>query len=356
MITSAQIARFRGIRDLVVDGLGRVNLVIGKNDCGKSALLEALQIADSERNAAHYLHASQRRRLRHDVTHNNFDRFWRPLFFNLDAKLGLTIGVIIDRQNTWRVLEVHQGPVPEEIISDVEGPDDLVEAELPIGRTSWSLELQLRTENEQSKQRIIAAGNRVRLPPPGGELGSGWATPGASVGPAEVRFVSELKRSGRDGELLELLRHIDGRLSGIEILAPSGSTAELFVRLDEGTPLLPVALMGDGFQRCLEIGGCAAAHNWPTMFIDEVENGLHHLALEPLWRWLAIISRQRNLQVFATTHSEECIHAACRAFGGLEDEGLRVIRLDRLESGTRAVTYDRTLLETAVRTDTEIRG
>jgi predicted ATPase len=152
------------------------------------------------------------------------------------------------------------------------------------------------------------------------------------------------------------LREINVRLSGIELLAPGGNVPELFVRLDNGTPLLPISLMGEGFQRCVEFGAAAASHDWPMMFIDEIENGMHHLVLEPLWRWIATISRRRELQVFATTHSEECIHAACRAFQSLADEGLRVIRLDRLEGGTRATIYDRALVETAERTGTEIRG
>lgn len=354
MITSAQIARFRGIRDLMVDGLGRVNLIIGKNDCGKTGFMEALQIGDGARNAAHYLYASQRHRLRRGLLHNDFEQFWRPFFFNLDAKLGFTIAVS-DSETGWRRLEVRQGATPDETISDKDDSSDLADEENPIGFTSWSIELHLQMGETLSKQQIVATANHLRLPPNLGVIGSFWVDPGASVGSAEVRFVSELKQTGRDGELLELLREVDSRLSGIELLSPRGNTAELFVRLDKETPLLPLSLMGDGFQRCLEIGA-GTAHNWPTMFIDEVENGLHHLALEPLWRWLAIISRQRNLQVFATTHSEECIRAACRAFGGLQDEGLRVIRLDRLESGTRAVIYDRTMLETAVRTDTEIRG
>jgi predicted ATP-dependent endonuclease of OLD family len=83
---------------------------------------------------------------------------------------------------------------------------------------------------------------------------------------------------------------------------------------------------------------------------------LHHAALEPLWRWIATISRRRSLQVFATTHSGECIHAASRAFQALDDDGLGVIRLERVESETRATIYDRTLIETAERTGTELRG
>lgn len=165
-----------------------------------------------------------------------------------------------------------------------------------------------------------------------------------------------LKQRGQDNILLELLREVDGRLSSIELLAPGGELAELFVRLNNGTPMLPAKLMGEGFQRCLEIGAAAAAHDWPTLFIDEIENGMHYTVLEPLWRWIATISRRRQLQVFVTTHSEECIQAACRAFHELGDDGLRVIRLDRLETGTRATIYDRTLLEVAERTGTEIRG
>jgi predicted ATPase len=155
---------------------------------------------------------------------------------------------------------------------------------------------------------------------------------------------------------MDLLRDVDTRVAGIELLSPGGDVPELFVRAVDGSSLLPLSSMGEGFQRCLELGATAAAHGWPIMFIDEIENGMHHLVLDALWRWIATISRKRKLQVFATTHSDECIQAAARAFGALGDDGLRVIRLDRLNSGTRASVYDRALLETAERTGTEIRG
>lgn len=353
MITSARIARFRGISDLAVDGFGRVNLIIGKNDCGKTALMEALQVADDSQDAAHYLHRGQRVRLGRGVPSSDFDRFWRPLFYNLDAKPGLIISVA-NGSAEWRVLEVRQGAPPDEFLSD----GDISEEGQPLARlASWKLDLHLKVgTSETSRQEIVATSKGVQFPPLMNREDSCWLTSGAGVGSGEVRHVSELKQTGREGALLELLREVDERLSGIELLAPSGSTAELFVRLDNGTPLLPMGLMGEGFQRCVSLGAAAAAHKWPTIFIDEIENGMHHLVMEPLWRWIATISRERNLQVFATTHSEECIHAACRAFSQLGDEGLRVIRLDRLETGTRAVIYDRTLVETAARTGTEIRG
>ena len=120
-----------------------------------------------------------------------------------------------------------------------------------------------------------------------------------------------------------------------------------------------MSMMGDGFQRCFEIGVAAETAQTmigPLLYIDELDNGLHHAVLEPVWRWLATISSKRDLQVFATTHSEECIHAAAAAFAALDDDGLRVIRLDRREDRTTAAVYDRALVDTAMRTDVEIRG
>ncbi|MEO7590261.1 MAG: AAA family ATPase [Byssovorax sp.] len=166
-----------------------------------------------------------------------------------------------------------------------------------------------------------------------------------------------MKQDGREAELATLLREIDADVSGIELLSPSGTNAELFVRLAQHDgPSLPMSMMGEGFQRCFEIGVSAIAGDSSTIFIDEIDNGLHYSALTPVWRWLANISAKRNIQVFATTHSEECIAAASRAFTALNDDGLRVIRLDRRQDKTVAAVYNRDLVETAIAADVEIRG
>ena len=361
MIRAVKIERFRGIRECVADGFGRVNLIIGRNDCGKTAFMEALEIADDARDAAHVMRTCQRRRLGRAAKSHDFERFWRPLFLDLDAKAGFAISATRD-DDARNFLEARQGTVDGDIVVDRhalqgEGEHGSYELEDDVVSPAWAIDLDhTGYDRTKTQLRMVAMPGRLKLPPVSGESGSAWILSGANVDEHEVRHVSTLKQRGQDTSLVELLREIDGRVSGIELLAPGGSVAELFVRMDRTMPLLPVGLMGDGFQRCLELGAAAAADDWPTMFIDEIENGMHHLVLEPLWRWIAKVARQRNLQVFATTHSEECIHAASRAFHSLDDDGLRVIRLDRLDRSTRATIYDRALVETAERTGTEIRG
>lgn len=362
MIRGAHIARYRGIRELAADGFGRVNLVIGKNDSGKTTFLEALRLAENAEDAARHLLREQRLRKGRSVKISDLERFWKSMFFDLDAKAGCSISVVRD-DSARKTLEVRQGHTPDAVIYDATGAesraeDDAYEPGALSRPVEWALDLTLTSyTGAVTQQQMLATQTRLQLPAAGASAsGSTWISSSTGIGEHEIRDVSILKQRGEDGTLVELLRDVDDRLSGIELLAPGGDKAELFVRLKNGTPLLPVEVMGEGFQRCLELGVAAVVHEWPTVFIDEIENGMHHLVLEPLWRWIARISRRRNLQVFATTHSEECIHAACRAFRELDDDGLRVIRLDRMERETRVSLYDQALIAVAERTGTEIRG
>ncbi len=51
-----------------------------------------------------------------------------------------------------------------------------------------------------------------------------------------------------------------------------------------------------------------------VVLIDEIENGIHHTVMRDLWEVIVKHSRESNTQIFATTHSYECIEAAHRAF------------------------------------------
>lgn len=97
--------------------------------------------------------------------------------------------------------------------------------------------------------------------------------------------------------------------------------------------------MGEGVRRCFEAAVTAAGHDGPTLYIDAIERGLHRSVLEPLWSCLAAVSRGRGLQIFAGVHSEDCVEAAVRAFAGLGDDGLRIVRLERGERETSATVH-----------------
>lgn len=347
MIEAITVERFRGLKHLEVEGFGRVNLILGKNNCGKTALMEALSIAREPANAARVAVFHQHLRNR-SIPPHDFERFWRPLFWKQDTDQGLMLKVRVADDRPMSI-ELRKSQASSLFIGGTTATGALPQS-------SWTIDTRAEQDGQELKDKIVGSSTGLQLPP-GNSTGSMWASTGPDISENDVRNFSNLKQAGREPELAMLLREVDASVSGIELLSPSGTQAELFVRLAQHDgPSLPMSMMGEGFQRCFGIGVSALAVDTATLFIDEIDNGLHHSALTPVWSWLATISAKRNLQVFATTHSEECIAAASRAFTLANDDGLRVIRLDRREDQTVAAVYNRDLVETAIAADVEIRG
>ena len=344
MLRAVHIDRYRGIPRCTATGLGRVNLVVGNNDCGKTTFMEALELADEAENAAHILLFWQQRRQGRTTRAHDLERFWRPMFHGFDASAGFTVSVERD-DGTTQAVHVQQGvevdlAVPEDHDDDMsfDADDTRVDHEpLLVGAPAWVLDI-LRTgyDGARSRRQMIATPKRIKLPRFVHRQGGAWIHPGAAIGDDEIKHASRLMQHGKERALVELLRTADPRVLGLQLLAPGGDVAELFVRLEQGPAMLPLRLMGEGVQRCFEIAITASGHDGPTLYIDSVELGLHPSVLETLWSYLAMASRERNVQVFASTHSEECIHAAVRAFARLDDDGLRIIQLERGERETFA--------------------
>ena len=89
-----------------------------------------------------------------------------------------------------------------------------------------------------------------------------------------------------------------------------------------------------------------------ALLVDEIENGLHYAALPDVWRAVSKAAERFNVQVFATTHSFECVQAAHTALG---PDGFRLHRLDTVGGRTRCVTYDDDAIEGVVRHNLEFR-
>ena len=121
--------------------------------------------------------------------------------------------------------------------------------------------------------------------------------------------------------------------------------------------MAPIALMGEGVKRLLTIALAFLHARGTAILIDEIENGLHYSKLKEVWKWLIYLSQEFNVQVFATTHSYECIVAANNAFTELKSDELHLHRLYRRSESepVKAITYTKDMLETNIEYFWELR-
>jgi len=89
-----------------------------------------------------------------------------------------------------------------------------------------------------------------------------------------------------------------------------------------------------------------------VVLIDEIENGLHHSILPKVWKVVDTAAKQFNAQIFATTHSFECVEAAHEALGA---DSFLLHRLEVSATENRCVTYESAAIAATLKHDLEFR-
>ena len=345
MYHSFSIKNFRCFDDLTLDGLGRINLIGGKNNIGKSALLEALWIHSGPTDPGRILRLDLARGL------PTPDYTAESLFYGFDR--GSTIELCA--QGSWgakpRRLSVYAEENPL-IQLGIGGPgDDWFSIPVP----NPPKRIVLKYSNETGPE-VVTKGSWVKDSRNSGNLAieydrskpetSARWSPGIfllSSGPGLSR--QDVERYSR----LEIDRQQDGVLQILQVVAPAlqrltvlATSPEPRLYADIGTkPLIPVELMGAGMSRILSLALAIASAPGGLVLVDEIENGLHYTVMEKVWQAIAAFARSYEVQIFATTHSHHCIQSACRAFAADEEELLQLYSLGYRKGKISAARYDR---------------
>lgn len=114
---------------------------------------------------------------------------------------------------------------------------------------------------------------------------------------------------------------------------------------------------GDGLKHYISIICSLYACENGYLFIDEIDNGIHYTQLDRLWEIILTISKEQNVQVFATTHSKECIESYARVSKKLEEKDISFIELGRdKENELKAMVYPYDWFIDEISQNHEVRG
>jgi|GEM_PF-2405764 len=123
----------------------------------------------------------------------------------------------------------------------------------------------------------------------------------------------------------------------------------------------PITFWGEGFNKfvryLLEIVRCKGKR----ILIDEIDTGIHWTKLISFWSFIIQSCKANSVQLFATTHSQECINAFLKAAEMVNaQDDLRLVELEEfiVDRNTKhsATTYDFETLKYKVEADTNVRG
>lgn len=359
MYRSFEIKNFRCFDHLNLTDLARVNLIAGANNVGKTALLEALFLHCGAYNPELTLRLNAFRgilEVKVSVARQD-ESLWDSLFYQFDTskKIELSGDNTVTRRRVLRLKVVH---APAESLVQ-RRPEDARQASRIAGVSRALQTLELEYEEDKHKGKCILSLDqsgvlRMEPAPPPPPFPAFFQSASVQIAHSEdaERF-SNMEIQGKQDVITQILRLIEPRLKRLAVAAVSG-TPMLYGDVGMGR-MLPLALMGGGMVRlaslALHIGNAPKG----IVLVDEVENGLHHSILPRVWRAIGEAAREFDTQVFATTHSLECIVAAHRAFSEMDCYDFRLHRLEKVNGVICAITYDRETLEAALAVGLEVR-
>ncbi|MDP3063753.1 MAG: AAA family ATPase [Chloroflexota bacterium] len=362
MYTAFTVKNFRGFRELTVGPLGRVNLIAGKNNVGKTALLEALWWHSGPDLPDIGMRVDAFRGL---PLHDPQEFLW-DLFLGFDPHTTIELGAVGDWGDGLRQLRVTirerkttRVALGEEAVGGGLRSSDpaagareelaleyIDETGNAFASRGWRIVQQaglivqegMEKEQQNVPGRPVSVYIPARRPP----------KPDEDAG----RF-GKIQVAGAEARIIEILRHVDSRINRLLIIPIRDVPV---VHADIGLPrLIPLPLLGDGMARLLSLAVSFDTAKGGLLLVDEVENGFHYTVMKQVWASIAELARVYDVQVFATTHSEECVRSAHEAFQEKSPYDFRLHRLERVDKDLRVVTYSQQTLGAALEAGIEVR-
>ena len=144
-------------------------------------------------------------------------------------------------------------------------------------------------------------------------------------------------------------------MMAINFVAGQGSGRIPIAKIANVEIPVPLLSLGEGMNRMFGIILALVNAKDGILLIDEVDTGLHYSVLPDLWKLIFEVAHRLNVQVFATSHSWDCIQAfQLAADDNKEEEGV-LIRLENRKQGIGAVVFDEGDLAIVTREHIEVR-
>ncbi len=393
MLSNFEIEDFRSFHRLRVDRLGRVNLIVGRNNVGKTMFLEALRLYASGGN----LTALRNLLLERDevITDAQVDPD--------ESEFHLRVATLFHRLPAGRVgpAAFRLGPIDDgsQILKIQSRRLTRIRSRESVG---VGYTLHVLTENDPKDELnsmpglVVTWGNtqkaiypfqhidarRLRHPAGYDNVTRPAFVSARGVSDREIaRWWDSVALHDAEQRVIDCLKIIAPveRINLVEHPARRGERLVLIKMAGDAVPV-PLKSLGDGTARMFQIAlalECARAGRRegvdsegeqlfldrdveeppldPLILLDEVENGIHYTVLPDLWRFILRISKLHKVQVFATSHSWDCILGLQAAAVDVPDAQAMLIRLDRQPLATKAVLFDQKELAIVARDEIEVR-
>jgi predicted ATPase len=368
MFNSISIHGFRCFESFSLSNLSRINLLVGKNNSGKTSVLEAIQLLasdarlevlrDSLLSRGEYMFSEERSRRRDlDIKHlfsGHTLRQGSSFTLSAETEQGTEQVAMEIEETDWPAKQAHLfysnanrdfEDIPGFVLSIKSGSIQDEILKIPL-TSEFGLPI---TYVERLRRDPKSLGYRTRF------------VPSSSLSRENmVELFDEVVLQPEEAFVIEALQAIEPSIEriasfGVDTFPARATRGGFVVRLKGDDQRIPIGSMGDGIWRMLGLTLAIVNARNGYLLVDEIDTGLHFSAMANLWKLLWNASNRLNVQVFATTHSSDC----WKSLEIISDQSMQAdnsVSIHRIEhSAKESVVFTNSQLVIAAEKGIEVR-
>ena len=330
MIEKIRIKNYRGIKSLEIDNLKKYNFFIGNNGSSKTTSLEAIFSAIPNGGSAIVLMANSRGM---QVKLNNNNSFFYNSNINDDIEFTLNddITTKISVKNTTYVNNnslVNLNSYKQFLYNILVAKNDneiLFKSNIGIDVSNNTIS-PIKDETEKKLpewEEYIEKYGRCF-----------WISPLTKYQYGIAQITKEMIENKKKEYILKAIEFFEEDIDDIV----SDGTEVLLSKKGVGK-MLPLSSFGGGLSSALDIITCLFYDEITSIFIDEIETGLHYTNFPKFCEVLIEISTNKNIQFFITTHSDEFLKDFYNISVKKRNEDITTYRFQKIDSDIKIVYY-----------------
>jgi AAA15 family ATPase/GTPase len=341
MLDSLLIKNYRILKEFKINSLAQINLITGKNNTGKSTVLEAIAIYASKGDLNCIL----------QLLNNNGEYFGPEINVHLLSSMFHDRIITFDPQNAIvigntgnnKYVQLQYVKYVDELQKN--GHEDIIgkkilptDSKIENYKTGFTVRVNTSSFPLFLEEKFsIVLGYRNLFVSDKFQFIRTWNIYDTNIA---GKLFDDIILTDKEKYVIEMLKIIEPRTERIAFVQEEHSKRSAVVKLTNMTKVLPLKSMGDGINRILSIILAMVNAENGFLLIDEFENGLHYSIQEQLWKMIFKLSQMLNIQVFVTTHSNDCISGFESVLNNPENtvEG-KLIRLENINGCIKHVEY-----------------
>jgi len=361
MIKKLRIENFRCFKSTSIEGFRRVNIIVGKNAVGKTALLESIKLGlDGLPGTLPWL--NQIRTIPTvnlpNSTQEQFEDQFLGFFHLLESQGEIVISIDDSKHRTAKV-RVHFDPSKIATMQPQPmgfQPPQAVPAVPPTTIIPLAFD---RIDFEGKKDTLIATvlPNGQMFLQPGKHLGiaSGLISITYYGGPGEnAMWLSQMSIEKRSDEVKQAIRKHFSLISDVTSETPLPGLSMLYADIPSLPQKIALSLVSAGISRLFTMILAVVQYKRGAVLIDEIENGIYFEQYPQIWETLIDLAKHHDTQLFISTHSLECLRGSLETIKANEDDFL-ILRLEK-ENGLPKITpIEGKFIEAAIEQGFDVR-